>query len=719
MPPLEIKMTEKLWIHREFNNDEVLRLASEAGISQLLAKVFVSRGITEPGYVRAFLNPSLDQLHSPFLLTDMEKAVDRIVYAIENKEQIVIFGDYDVDGVTSTSILLDFLKSVGAEVDFYIPDRFDEGYGLSDSAVDNVLKMNASVVITVDCGITAVNEINRLNGNNITVIVTDHHECKETLPEAYAVVNPHRPDCTYPFKELAGVGVVFKLVHALCQVMEKGRMYLKYLDLVTLGTIADVVQLVDENRTIVKFGLGAVERSENPGIKALIAVSGLKDKPVNSYGVGFALAPRINAAGRTGSAATAVRLFTTQDSQVAEEIAGQLNEANKYRQQTEAEILQQAVAQVESQVALESEKVIVAAGKGWHHGIIGIVASRITERYYRPCILISEEDGIGRGSGRSIEGFNLFQALSHCESLLVKYGGHELAAGLSLDIANLEEMKKRINEYADTVLTPETLVPRIRIDSSLCEGEITIDSVLGLELLSPFGPGNPCPVFSMEAMKLREIKTVGDGKHLKLKLEDSSACIDAIAFNMGEQAGSYRVSDRMDSVFSLEINTWNNVRKVQMVLKDLRLHKAIVFNGLNDYNINIDALGITDAMRLEEIIPDRADLAAVYQYIKGIQSKKPAEDSIVRFTAEDLLRLSKIIADRYKVHMNQFKLYKCVEIFEELDLLKKEPLKDQGLAMTLRRSGKEKVNLEDSASYRELQELKRRMLSGAGENTAG
>ena len=712
-------MSNKLWIHGNFNDDEVLRLASEAGISQLPAKVFVSRGVSDPEYVRAFLNPSLDRLHSPFLLKDMEKAVDRIVYAIENKEHIVIYGDYDVDGVTSTSILFDFLTSVGARAGFYIPDRFDEGYGLSDSAVDNVLKMDASVVITVDCGITAINEIARLNGNHITVIVTDHHECKEVLPEAFAIINPHRPDCTYPFKELAGVGVVFKLIHALCQVLNAGERHLKYLDLVTLGTVADVVPLVDENRIIVKFGLSAIEKSDNPGLGALIAVSGLKDKSVNTFGVGFALAPRINAAGRTGSAARAVKLFTTHDSQLACEIAGELNGANKYRQQTEAEILQQAIDYVESQVDLKSEKVIIAAGKNWHHGIIGIVASKITERYYRPCILISEEDGIGRGSGRSIEGFNLFQALSHCESLLVKYGGHELAAGLSLDIANLNEFKKYINDYADTVLTPETLIPRIKIDAGLNKGEITTNSVLELELLSPFGPGNPCPVFSLEALKLREIRTVGDGKHLKLKLEDSSFCIDAIAFNMGEQAGGYMVSDMLDSVFSLEINTWSGMQKVQMVLKDFRRHKAIVFSGSNDYNINIEALGNADVISPEEIIPERSDLVAVYQYIRGNPAKKSAEENVLRFTAEDLFKLSKMIADKYKISMNQFKLYKCMEIFEQLKLIEKEPFGDSGMTITLRGSGKEKVSLEDSALYRELQSLKRRMISGTGENTAG
>lgn len=583
-------MSSKLWIHRESDYNEVERLALEAGISRLLAKVLISRGIKDAAYVRDFLYPDIRGIYSPFLLKDMEKASARIAKAIEKKEHIVIYGDYDVDGVTSTSILLDFLKSAGADADFYIPDRFDEGYGLSEGAVERVLQMSPNLVVTVDCGITAVEEIKRLEAADVSVIVTDHHQCKDVLPDATAVINPHRPDCQYPFKELAGVGVVFKLVHALCLTLGLCDEYLKYLDLVALGTIADVAELVGENRTIVKFGLPAIEKSTNPGLRALINVSGLREKSINTYAAGFALAPRINAAGRTGSAARAVKLFTTSDLKLAEEIAKELNEENKYRQQTEADILQQALEYVEARVDLQKEKVIVAAGSGWHHGIIGIVASRITEKYHRPCILISEEDGLGRGSGRSIEGFNLFLALAHCESYLMKFGGHELAAGLSLDLANLPAFIKSINDYADSCLASEALIPRIKIDSRLEMDDMNIDSVQELDLLSPFGPGNPSPVFSIEALRLSSIKTVGEGRHLKLRLEGKGAGIDAIGFNMGGLAGSYLVPDILDCVFSLDINSWNNCRNVQMVLKDVRKdvrpHKAIVFDSLNDYNIN-------------------------------------------------------------------------------------------------------------------------------------
>jgi single-stranded-DNA-specific exonuclease RecJ len=689
-------MQNKLWVYRDCEEDMVCRIASEAGISKLMAGVFAARGFTEPDYIREFLEPSLDKLHSPFLLLDVDKAVDRIIKAIEEKEKIIIYGDYDVDGVTSTSVLLDFLLSQGADADYYIPDRFDEGYGLNAAAVEKVIQKGARLVITVDCGITAMDEVNLFNENNITVIITDHHECKDLLPNAYAVINPHRKDCDYPFKELAGVGVVFKLVHALCLVMQADNLYLKYLDLVTLGTIADIVKLLDENRIIVKFGLAAIENTHNVGLKALIAVSGLGDKPINTYGVGFALAPRINAAGRTGSAARAVSLLTTSDAKLAEKIAMELNEENKYRQETEKDILQQSIEYVENNIDLVKENVIVAVGKGWHHGIIGIVASRITERYYRPCILISEEDGVGKGSGRSIEGFNLFEALSNCEDLLVKFGGHELAAGLSLDIANLSEFRDRINGYANTVLTEKELTPVVKIDYVVKKEEISLESVSDLEKLAPFGPGNAGPVFCFENLKITDIRSIGEKKHLKLRLEDNGFFIDAVGFNMGELVNSYTASSVLDSAFTLEINNWNNTSRVQMILKDLRPHNAIVFDNSNGYNIN----------KLEDMVPKRNDLVAVYQFVRNNGGEGIRQQSGKEFIAEDLSELTNLIFKKYGVMMNQFKLVKCLEIFEELKLLKKDKYGEKGLIIVLTGNGKQKVSIEDSKIFRELQGLK-------------
>lgn len=689
-------MQEKLWVYKECEEALVDKLSKDAGISRLMAGVFVARGVTSPDYVKEFLNPDPSKLYLPFLLQDMDVAVDRIIKAIEDKEKILIYGDYDVDGVTSTSILLDFLLSQDANTVFFIPDRFDEGYGLSDGAVEKVLQLGASLMITVDCGITAIEEIKTIKESGIDVIITDHHECKEVLPEALAVINPHRPDSEYPFKELAGVGVVFKLVQALCIVLGMGDLYLKYLDLVTLGTIADVVRLLDENRIIVKNGLKAIEKTGNVGLKALIAVAGLQDKPINTYSVGFGLAPRINAAGRTGSAARAVKLLITNDVKLAEKLAFELNEENKYRQETEKDILQQAVTYVETQVDLKKDNVIVAAGKDWHHGIIGIVASRIMERYYRPCILISEEDGVCRGSGRSIEGFNLFQALVHCGELLVKYGGHELAAGLSLEPGKLAEFRRKINEYASRVLTGQDLIPRVKIDFSIKKEDINQESVAELEMLSPFGSGNPGPVFSFNGLKISDIRGIGENKHLKLKLEDKGFYIDAVGFNMGELTGSFKVSDYLDSAFSLEINTWNNSSRVQMILKDIRPNKAIVIDKPNGYNIDMPS----------GAAPKREDLVAVYQYVKGNAKVDTQKNSGCIYIVEDMAVVSKGISQKYGIMLDRVKLGKCLDIFEELKLLKLDRIDENSLIISISSNGKEKVDLESSSIYRKLHGLK-------------
>lgn len=721
-----VEVQEKLWLHKEIPDSEIDKLAAEAGISRLLARVFVSRGIIDADYIKSFLHPNMKELNDPFLMRDMDLAADRIISALSGGEHIVIFGDYDVDGITSTSVLYDFLVSQGGKVDYYIPDRMDDGYGLSKGALDKVREMGAELILTVDCGITAVEELEYINSCGMQAIITDHHECKDILPRAYAVVNPCRPDCSYPFRELAGVGVVFKLVQALCSKLNRGELWEKYLDLVTLGTVADVVPLLKENRLIVKFGLQAVEESANPGIRALLEVAGLTGKPVTTYGAGFALAPRINAAGRIGSAMRAVKLFTTDDTQLAMTIAQELDAENRFRQETETEILQQVVSYIEEKIDIEKDKVIVVCGSGWHHGIIGIVASRITDRYHRPTILISEENGIGKGSGRSVEGFNLFKALVHCGELLDKFGGHELAAGLSLKTENTDEFRRRINSYADSVLSVADLLPCLKIDAFIEKEDVTIQSISDLELMAPFGAGNPGPVFAYEGLRINDIRTVGDNRHLKLKLEDGGMYVDAIGFNMGELAGCFTTADMLDSVFTLEINTWNNVRKPQLNLRDVRpsrekfrerstffnLDKYIVFNGSDDYNINIGGLQSLGSYRLEQILPERSDLAAVYQYIRAFGRNRASDDGIVHLEFEDLFKLAGNISERCGIHMDYFKLKRCIEIFEELKLLKKELSGVKGMYITLF-DPKVKVNLDDSLLFRKLSELRNQLLKEA------
>jgi len=721
----------KLWTCNKISEIDAKRISDEANISKLMAKVLLNRGFDDCEKIRKFIDPSFEDLNDPYLLKDMDRAVERVKTALANKERIVIYGDYDVDGITSTSVLIDFLSRLGASSDFYIPDRIDEGYGISIAAVDKIRQMGPSLIITADCGITAVDEVEYIKECGMDIIITDHHECTGVLPDAHAVINPHRPDCTYPFKELAGVGVVYKLIHALCVEMELGDIYQDYVDLVTLGTVADVVPLVGENRIIVKYGIPKIENTSNIGLKALINNSGLEGRTITSYSISFVLAPRINAAGRLGDAGRGVRLFTTKDEKEAFGIALELNEENRNRQDMESHIFNEAINVIETEVDLDKEKVIVAAGESWHHGVIGIVASKITERYYRPCLLLSVENGICKGSGRSIEGFNLFEALKHCSSLLTKFGGHELAAGLSLEHKNLEPFKRKINEYADAVLQDEDLIPRIRIDASIEKQDISIESVKALAALAPFGAGNPEPLFSYNKLRISDIRTVGDDRHLKLWLHDNGFYTEAIGFNMGMLINEFNAGDLLDAAFSLEINSWNSNERIQFNLKDIKLNEEVIIKNnyfftldkhienkmLNSYN-KVDSLlkifeqaskkcfaeltgpdkaDISITLCADDIVPDRQDLAAVYMHLKA--------NCLEYLEIRDLFVFAGKIANSYKVKMNYFKVKKCIEIFEELQLLKAEPAGEYGMLITLA-GNVEKKDLDNSSIFRNLQALK-------------
>jgi single-stranded-DNA-specific exonuclease len=706
-------MQEKAWILQEKEDAEVERICRETGISRLLAGIFLSRGIRDAGYIKKFLKPALSGLYDPFLLKDMDKAVERIEKAVSTGENILIYGDYDVDGVTSTSILLDFLKRLGAKADFFIPDRMDDGYGLTLHSADKLLQREGSLIITVDCGITATQEVAYLREKGRDVIVTDHHECKSELPAAEAVVNPHRPDCPYPFKELSGVGVVFKLLHALSLRMKLGNLHMEYLDLIAVGTVADVVRLVEENRIIVKHGLVRLENTANEGLKALMAVAGLSGKPLSSWSVSFAMAPRINAAGRIGDAGRAVRLFTTRNPEEAHSLSQELNDENKLRQDTELQILQQVFEKIERDINLEHDKVIVVAGEGWHHGIIGIVASKVVDRYYRPCILLSLEEGMAKGSGRSIEGFNLFKALEHCQELLDRYGGHELAAGMGLSEERLPEFTRKLNDYAGTILKEQDLVPKIRIDRELAKGDVTMDSAADIELLAPFGAGNPSPVFVYRNLSVSDIRGVGDNKHLKLRLQDGGMLVDAIGFHMGSLQEELATSDMVDVACQLEINTWNSMQRVQLQLKDVKkqdrqrrqyfinLDKCIEFAEVNDYNKGNELRNRIGPEALQELIPERQDLAAVYQYLKSEGSRNGN-----RVHIGDLFAFAGELAACSSIGMNYCKAKKSIEIFAELGLLQYEPSGRYGLKVCLTELPGGKVNLVNSILYRRLQELK-------------
>lgn len=522
---------------------------------------------------KAFLNKSAKNVHHPFLLKDAKKAAERIKEAIEAGEKTVIYGDYDVDGITSTSILYMFLKSLGVNVSYYIPSRSDEGYGINMLALSKIQKSGAKLLITVDCGITAVGEVELAKAMGLDVIITDHHTCKEIIPNAYAVINPKQPECTYPFKDLAGVGVAFKLIlaTALTMGLPAQEYFDKYIDIVAIGTIADVVSLTDENRVFVSIGMNKLKQSENPGLNALLKSSHISEKPINTGLVSFMIAPRINAAGRVGNAQTAVELLVTESEEKAVEIAAALEAENLSRQQTEQEIMNESYQLIKADSDFENKKVIVLAKENWHHGVIGVVASRLVDKYYKPTILISLTNGLAKGSGRSVKDFNLFDALTSCSDLLLKFGGHELAAGLGLNGEDIEQFSRRINEYAKENMSEEALIPYINIDAILDIGDLTLENAETISLLEPFGMGNSQPVFSIMNVTLNSQRTIGDGRHTRLSLSKNGKTIEAIGFNMASLASSFIVGSKLDIAFNMNINHYRGEKHLQIVLKDIRL----------------------------------------------------------------------------------------------------------------------------------------------------
>ena len=554
-----------------YNQDEnlVQKIAKEHNISELLAVILVNRGITQKKDIDIFLNPTRKDFHDPYSMPDMEKAVNRILKAIDEKEKVIIYGDYDVDGITSITVLKKFLKERGLDVGYYIPNRLDEGYGLNKDAIEKIAEEGYKLIITVDCGISGIEEIKFAYEKGMEVIVTDHHEPLEELPDALAVVDCKRKDNKYPFKNLAGCGVVFKLAQAISQRLNLDeKEYLKYLDIVCVGTISDIVPLVDENRVIAKLGLKLVEQTRNPGLKALLVASGYKE--VNSNTVSFGVAPRINACGRMGYSYKALDLLLEEDYNKALEIASEIKEFNNQRQAEEKHIFEEANEQIKEK-HLEKEDSIILGGNSWHSGVIGIVASKITEMYFRPSILIcfDDDENIGKGSGRSIPGFDLHDALMKCKDNLSGFGGHSMAVGVSVDKNNFEKFIQdflKIAKEADI----SSLVPVLNIDAILNIDEITKNMIESMSELEPFGEANPMPVFAFKGLKIASIRSLTDGKHLKLGLKsNNNTYVNAIGFNLGHFASEFKIGDKIDVAGNLEINSFNGVENIQINLKDI------------------------------------------------------------------------------------------------------------------------------------------------------
>lgn len=556
----------KKWIYNYTDKKQIKYIVDKYKLNELVAKVLINRNIGEED-LEVFLNPTRDNFYDPYLLPDIKNAIDRILLAREKKEKVIIFGDYDVDGITSLSVLKKFLNDIGMEVDTYMPNRLEEGYGLNNEALTSFKKQGYSLIITVDCGISAASEAKLVKELGMDLIITDHHEPQEILPDAVAVIDPKRKDSMYPFRNLAGVGVAFKITQALSKKLElEDKEYLKYLDLVCLGTIADIVPLVDENRVIASLGLKLVAVTKNPGIRALLDISNYKK--IDSTAISFGIAPRINACGRMGYEQEALKLFLTQSYDEALVLAKKLNKYNSQRQEIEKRIYNEAIKEIEEK-ELYKKNAIVIGKDNWHHGVIGIVASKICDLYYKPTILICFDGNTGKGSGRSIQGFDLHGALSKLTNYLDKFGGHEMAIGMTIDRKNFDEFKNAFEDIT-TNISDDDLVPVAYVDEVVTHKDISIQAVKDLDVLKPYGEANSLPLFVYKNIKIDSLRTLSDEKHLKLTLKDGNKLFDAIGFNMGNMAKEFQIGDKVDVLMQLEINSYNNSNKVQFNLKDIR-----------------------------------------------------------------------------------------------------------------------------------------------------
>lgn len=711
---------QKKWNILGERDAHVGELAASLGIGTLAAGLLCNRGYTTKEAAMRFLHMEEEMLHSPFLLRDMEKAVARIKEAIDKKERIVIYGDYDVDGVTSVTILYLYLSGKGANVGYYIPNRMGEGYGMSENSLDNLIDSGANLIVTVDTGITANLEVEHALSRGTDVVVTDHHECHGDLPNAAAVVNPRRPDCDYPFKELAGVGVVFKLLCAFETRYENiseqeavRRICDEYADLVAIGTIADVMPIKDENRLIVAFGLNKIEKGARMGLTALCeAVARKPDGSKNTRApkitssfVGYTLAPRINAAGRISSASLAVELFLTSSRDKADELALRLCDINRERQTEETRIAMEAYARIEASHDFENDPVIVLEADNWHHGVIGIVASRITEKYGLPSILISfdgaQSDGnldIGKGSGRSVKGLNLVDALVHCGDLLEKYGGHELAAGLSVSRDNIDAFRKKINAYARENFSKIDLIPTLDADFVISGDEVNTHNADELRILEPYGVSNPVPSFVLQNMKVEDVQSISFGKHTKVLLKrDGMPSLTAMYFSRSPKDAEVYAGDIVDVFATMDINEFGGQRTAQLIVRDIRICEAEdkKYDALRERYEEIWQGGAVE--KDEDVVPSRDEFATVYNFLR--RRSRFGEDI---FTVREML-----LREQPLSNIGYIKLRFIINILLELNIVGVEELSAEKYSFKMHYQSKH-TDLEKSALLRRLRAAQRR-----------
>lgn len=656
--------TGKKWVFSERYSDEISQhIAQETGLPLLPARVLAARGVTGRASAEQFLSKSPKNLFDPMQMPDMEKAVGIIRSALQEGKKIAVYGDYDVDGVTSTCIMIKYLRSQGAECVYYIPDRLNEGYGLSSCAIHKLAEQGVQLIITVDTGITAVDEVAYAHELGIQIVVTDHHECKDVLPEADAVVNPKRPDSDYPFKDLAGVGVAFKVICALAGPEQFDDILCEYSSLTALGTVADLMPLISENRAIASFGMKMLEADLSPGYIALARHCELDEhKRTSAISISYVIAPRINAAGRFGCAEKSVELFLTDDPVRADILAGELCALNRQRQSMENDIRDEAMEKIARECDIENDRAVVLWNEHWHHGIIGVVTSKLADSLGKPVILLCVEGDEARGSGRSVEGFNLFAALQANAAYLSKFGGHELASGLTLKTENLEAFRKAFLDYAKKELKPETCVPTINVDCEARAEDFTLDAVDALSILEPFGMANPQPLFCLRDMRVVCISPIGNDRHTRLILASGPMRFDAVHFGACAGDAPYIKGSSVDIIFCADINLFRG-RSVQLIIRDIRLTETA--RRCNERDIAIYtafmANGEITPRQANHIAPCRNEQIAVWRYISANSDngvfRRPPEDVALRIRAER------------GIPLNAGKLLVCCAIFAEYHLM--------------------------------------------------
>ena len=666
-------MILRKWEVRPLDKERAAAFAQTYGVPFFLAMLMNIRGLDDAAHLREFLGEG-EPLSDPFLLKDMDKAAARITRAVDNMEKIAVYGDYDADGVTSTAMLYSYLETRGADVIFYIPQREGEGYGMNMGAVEYLKEQGVSLIVTVDNGISSVQEVARANELGIDVVVTDHHRPQAILPDAVAVVDAYRPDDTSPYKHFSGVGIAFKLLMAL----EDGAgdvedLLEAYSDLAAIGTIGDIVPLTGENRTLIRAGLERLSQSDRPGVQALLENAGIAGKALTSTNVAFTLVPRINATGRMGAPERAVRLLISGYEEEAEVLSEEICADNEERRRVEAEIAEAAFADIEAKGYMK-DRVVVVDGENWHHGVIGIVASRVTERCGKPCMIISRGETEAKGSGRSIEGFSLFEAICACGDLLLKFGGHPMAAGITLKPENIEAFRKRINQYAAEHF-PQMPTQTVTLDCKLNPAALSVSMAQSLTQLEPFGNGNPQPVFGLFNMELSNVTPVGGGGHLRLTLEKNGAVITAMRFNTKPEELPYHIGDKIDLAVQLEAREFRGQPSLTVIVRDMKF-------AAFDTEKNIASLASFEKWQRGEVLsaedknrlyPDRACLAAIYRALRTVNGKETDQVRFVSQFGKDMT-------------LGLFKT--ALLVFEERGLVHSEIADDTFTATLIETSGK-------------------------------